>query len=531
MSELATNPPHTPTPMSRAQIFDVSVLEDSHSRLREPVGNDVLADLRLDHVLASLSDNGRDELVVELFTCPPEDLDTVEYRQEVAADLRDPSVRSAVATFRRGMDGIDERVLSATKASSSDDYHWQQRRRLVEAMAAYTTLVRDLRSWLGDVGLHSRGMSKVREYLEGYATSPAFMDLAQSTAAVIDSLDRVQFHILMTTGQILVTPAVEEGSYTDQMVTLFERFQDGQENAATGKRVSDPGISHVTAQIVAQVARMEPEPFQALENHCRRFADFQDATLVRFVLESGFYLSYLALIAPIEDAGLVFSRPRIVLHGKHLQALESFDLALAGQLVTQGEHVVTNDACLDGPERVLVITGPNQGGKTTYARMIGQLHHFASIGLPVPGHDVELPLVDTVLTHFEREEGRGDPTGKLEEELVRLRGLLEIATPRSLLVLNEAFTSTSLQDARELGERVLEKIIAADMLAVYVTFVDELSRLGPATVSLVGQTAEKEPDRRTFKVSRQLADGDARALAIAGRNGLTYAQLLERIPS
>ncbi len=530
MSNFPATHPSTSIPASAARTLDLSVLAERPERRREPVGDDMLEDLRLDQVLASLSDSGKDELMVELFTHPPEDPDTVEYRQEVATDLRDPAVRSAVAKFRRGMGRIDERVRATTRATAAE-FHWQQRRRLAEAMADYTDLVRDLRSGLDASVLNSRGMSRIRADLRKYVESRTFQDLTQATAAVIETLDRVQFHILLTTGQILVTPAELGGKYTEHMATLFDRFQDDQEESETGKRVSDPGISHVTAQIVGQAARMQPEPFQALEEHCRRYVDFRDATLTAFALESGFYLSYLDHIAPFEDTGLVFCRPRIIPNGKSLRASDSFDLALAKHMVEQREHVVTNDARLDGPERVLVVTGPNQGGKTTYARMIGQLHHLASIGLPVPGHDVELPLVDRVFTHFEREEDRGDPTGKLEEELLRLREILERATSRSLLVLNEAFTSTSLQDARELGKRVLEKIIARDMLAVYVTFVDELSRLGPATVSLVGQTAPEAPDRRTFKVSRQLADGDARALAIAARNGLTHAQLLERIPS
>lgn len=530
MSAIPSSHPIAATPITAERTPHVSVLTEGHVRLREPVGHDMLEDLRLDQVLASVSDSGNDELMVELFTRPPEDPDTVEYRQEVAADLRDPAVRSAVTTFRQGMDRTDERVRSASRSLGAE-YHWQQRRRLAEAMVAYTDLVRNFHAGLEATTLQSRGMTRIRTDLGCYVDSPAFQDLSRSTAAVIDSLNKVQFHILMMTDHILVTPAEQAGGYTKEMAALFERFQDGQEDVVTGKRVKDPGISHITAQVVAEAARMQPEPFQALEEHCRRHADFRDETLMRFALESWFYLSYLHQIAPLEEAGVVFSRPRIVPNGKRLHADDAFDLALAMQLVSQDNPIVTNDARMDGAERVLVITGPNQGGKTTYARMIGQLLHLASIGLPVPGQDVELPLVDQVLTHFEREEGRGDPTGKLEEELLRLRGILEIATPRSLLVLNEAFTSTSLQDAHELGARVLDKIIAADMLAVYVTFVDELSRLGPATVSLVGQTALEDPDERTFKVRRELADGDARALAIVARNGLTYAQLLERIPS
>ncbi len=115
----------TATPV---RALDVSILTDGSGGLMEPVRQDTLTDLRLDHVLDSLSSGGKDSLMVELFTCPPGDLDTVEYRQEVCSDLRDPAVRSAVARFRQGMGRIDERVRSATK-SAPNEYHWQQLRR------------------------------------------------------------------------------------------------------------------------------------------------------------------------------------------------------------------------------------------------------------------------------------------------------------------------------------------------------------------------------------------------------------------
>ena len=96
---------------------------------------------------------------------------------------------------------------------------------------------------------------------------------------------------------------------------------------------------------------------------------------------------YLEHIAPLKSNDLAFSYPAVSTTEKTMRARESFDLALAKKLLDAGQRVICNDVELNGDERVIVVSGPNQGGKTTFARMFGQLHHLAALGLPVPGSD------------------------------------------------------------------------------------------------------------------------------------------------
>ncbi|MEZ5212920.1 hypothetical protein [Gordonia sp. (in: high G+C Gram-positive bacteria)] len=102
-----------------------------------------------------------------------------------------------------------------------------------------------------------------------------------------------------------------------------------------------------------------------------------------------------------------------------------------------------------------------------------------------------------------------------------MQAILKRVTAASVVILNETFGSTSLADARGLGRVVLAELTAVGALTVYVTFVDELSRLSPATVSLVSSVDPADPVRRTFRIERRSADGRAYAQVLAEHYGLT----------
>jgi DNA mismatch repair ATPase MutS len=274
------------------------------------------------------------------------------------------------------------------------------------------------------------------------------------------------------------------------------------------------------------LAGLYKDIFNDLNDFCEEYFHFNDEIISRFSKEIQFYLSWLDFINPSRQVGLPFCYPQICDSAEYLYYLDGFDLPLAR---LEQDRTVVNDFILKKPEHIIVVTGPNQGGKTTFARVFGQIHYLASLGLCVPGREAALYLFDNIFTHFGREEDLSTLNGKLQDDLVRLRALLNAATDRSIIIVNEIFASTTLNDALTLGQLMMDAFIELGAPSLIVTFLDELASHGSETVSMMSTVKEDDPTRRTFKIVRKPPDGLAYALHIARKHNLTYEQLCGRL--
>jgi DNA mismatch repair ATPase MutS len=432
------------------------------------------------------------------FYHPLRDAETVYYRHEVTRDLENSQLMAHINAFAEKM-VIVRRYLGMVEKLDS---HHHKQGWFLEAALVYCQAVNQLLRDLEQVELKSRGFVAFRDYLANYVHSHAFQALQKEAQKVKEGLSGVQYSIIIQQGRFSVQKYEGEADYSVEVLKTFEKFAQGAANNYLSDLQKGSGMNHIEAKILEFVALLYPEV--------------------------QFYVAYLDFIADVKYKGLSFCYPQVGA-SREVYDYDGFDLALAYSLTLTDKPVVCNGFSLKDPERIIVVSGPNQGGKTTFARMFGQLHYLASLGCPVPGREARLFLFDQIYTHFERQEDIRTLRGKLEDDVARVHDILVRATPDSILIMNEIFSSTTLQDAVFLSKEIMAKVMELDALCVWVTFIDELSALSEKTVSMVSTVVPDNPAIRTFKIVRQPADGLAYALSLAEKHRLTYRQIKERI--
>jgi DNA mismatch repair ATPase MutS len=492
----------------------------------QPAEPDFFVDLNLNQIVDAIIAGKEEYGLRPFFLAPLKSVEAIKYRHEIMQELESASLNDAMKAFAQKMramrrfKGISDRVLNKNVKQG-----W-----FLNAVEAYCEAVGRLANDLAALGPKSRGLSSFSEYLKKYAESSDFTSLVAETKKARADLSAAKYCLLIRGNQFSVRKYEGEAEYSAEVEKTFAKFKQG---AVKDYRIEIPDyldVNHLEEAALDFVARLYPEVFEGLEGYCAKHADFLDRTVANFDREIQFYVASLDLVEQLRAAGLSFCYPKVSDESKEVHSQEGFDLALAIKLMSEKSSVVPNDFFLKGDERIFVINGPNQGGKTTFARAFGQMHYLASLGCPVPGREAQLFLFDSIFTHFEREEDLSDLRSKLEDDLVRIHSILDKCTPSSIIIVNELFSSSALPDAVFLGKKVLERIIKLDALCIYVTFLDELSTL-EKTVSLLSTVRPDNPEVCTFKIMRRPADGLAYAQSIANKYELSYERIKERVQS
>jgi DNA mismatch repair ATPase MutS len=164
--------------------------------------------------------------------------------------------------------------------------------------------------------------------------------------------------------------------------------------------------------------------------------------------------------------------------------------------------VVGNDVDADGKDLV-VITGANQGGKTTFLRSVGVAQLMMQCGMFVPAESFSASICNGLFTHFKREEDRTMTSGKFDEELGRMSDMVDKLAPRAMMLFNESFAATNEREGSEIARQITCALMEMRVKIFYVTHLYELANgfYEGEMVNVMFLRAERKPDgERTFKL-------------------------------
>lgn len=454
---------------------------------------DCARDLELDEIIRAFipKSDFRYKGVREIFINLCMDGATIQYRQAVIKDLlNNPKFVAGLQDIAPHISAMDYRPQSEKKDEAGlFEVAWQlgQVELFASAIQKFHTLFNEISQPLQSVALRQLE-SAVKEVMG----DPVFQDLVEELPALREQMQSIASITIGVNLDTQMRPveatlvSVNKERYREStfLKRMFKRSEmQGLTEihgvprspvfAGAGSQMriyidhSDYSPSAFATEPVMvplfrdllKVTRSISEPVaKALQKYLSQNTDF----FKHFQKELPFFLGAVALITNMQEAGMPMCCPEILPpEARTCQLRGAYNLNLALHMKNKldesdvSKKVIPNDLEM-GPEgRIFIVTGPNQGGKTTYLQMLGLIQVLAQAGMFVPATEAKISPVDGIFSHFPVEEKLARSTGRFGDEAKRLEQIFEAATGQSLILLNETFSSTSAGESRFLAEEIL----------------------------------------------------------------------------
>ncbi len=468
--------------MYRDRDLDADGAEPRHAA-------DLVADLELQILIETMGDGDSFLLGVarHVLLAGGADVDTIAYRQAVLADALDrpDAVRRLYEVATAAVEG--ERKFFLGMLSTAPDVVL---RRSVRVLGFLLGMLHRLRALADDHGaaFRSDGLHRF------FALVRTELD-DEYLRAVGHRLRDLEFR----RGVLLGVRFGRGNAGVDHVLLaprrgLLDRLPVGP-RAGYGFQIAERDLAGGRA-----LSRLQAKGMNAAADAVGRAADRLLAFFATLRSELAFYVAALNLWQRLGEIGAPVCLPvALAPAAPELHAEGLYDPVLA---LTRSEPVVANDVHAAG-KRLVVVTGANQGGKSTFLRSIGLARLMTDCGLFVPARSFRAGVTTGVFTHYEREEDPMLQRGRLDDELRRLSGLVDDLRPGSLLLCNESFSATNEREGSEIAYAFVSAVVECGVEVWFVThlftFADRLRRAGRADTLLL--RAERGPEgRRTFRI-------------------------------
>jgi DNA mismatch repair ATPase MutS len=390
------------------------------------------------------------------------DIETILYRQEIGKDcLKNPGVVRQL--YDLALEAISREKNGYWGFLST--YPGSILHRAIQGLEAFTEVLRKLRRIAEEQSgrFESRGFTALFAMLRKELSD-------EYLASVQDHLTELKFK-----RGVLLTAELGKGNAMTQYLLRKPRGETkGWLARLLGK--SPPGYTfrlHPRDEAGGRIlSEMRDRGINLVANALGQSRDHVLSFFVTLRAELAFYIGCLNLherLAAMEEPS---SFPRPVPAGQRRHSFsELYDVCLA---LTMNRRVAGNSMDADG-KRFVIITGANQGGKSTFLRSIGLAQLMMHSGMFVPAKSFEAELCSGLFTHYKREEDPTMKSGKLDEELGRMSDIADHMGPDALVLFNESFAATNEREGSEIATQIVRALLERRIKVFFVTHLYEFA--------------------------------------------------------
>lgn len=495
------------------------------------IEKDTYDNLALDEIVENIAFTSVDRaLIREVFQTISLDENTILYRQEIMKDfMREPGFCDSLSEILKKLDVLKEYTThnvfgKEKKGSLLDLIDYMQE------MDLYIQIVEALNHLFQQYTMSSKGLKEVARLLQDV------IDMNQ-----IDELKKIVNHLsaeISTLKSMKVGLNLGPDLRPEEVVVLeygMEAFPSQTKKQSFRERVTSLGNTYhmpdtFMKHICDDMERYLSKSFKQYKQELKEYVNFDGYFLLDICCDLRYFLLMARFGRRLQEAGNGLAYPTLNKEVAQVKLKGVYNIRLVSKGV---QEIVKNDFSFYIEDRIYILTGPNRGGKTMLTQAVGIAAFFASQGLYIPGDSYEGFLFDNILTHFPADENLSLDMGRLGEEALRIQKIAKKATSRTLVLLNETYSSTSEVDGLYMAKDLLHVLKHNNVPTIYNTHLHELARQREemnqweGTAQIVSLTMEIIDNQNTFRVIKKEPDSSSYARNIALKYGVTYEQMLK----
>lgn len=406
------------------------------------------------------------------------DIETAQYRQEIFKDLENPEIR-----------GKFDRLLSNLERL----YYAKENHRGISSglrmLEEYIHILEDTPDFSDAKSRGLRGISRYLSECKESEDTTKIKDLIDS----LRNVDRVEFKVSfneslqperMSILELKTKPKADETfEEKPQKRNLFERLFGTKQYEETMSQQLEKSEGDVLYKIDYDgkrrlndlgeiIDRFMSEQFGgAINSYTTKIREINS-----LFTHLKFYDGFMKYFDDLRKKGFDICLPTLLPKEERRTSIQGVRNPQLIEAKNNGNKVVPNDIKTNPEGNMYILTGPNNGGKTTYIKTVGLVQLLAQSGLPIPATAGEISMVDGIYTHFVAPDDITKGEGRYRNELRRMKEIFDRATPYSLILLDEPCGGTSYEEGQKQSLVLLDGFHKLGSSTFFTTHIHPLTK-------------------------------------------------------